>query len=57
MYNESGANADRMDLEALFQENFSKVYSKEKIESLFTGKSCSVDNTCQTSGSVGIGFI
>ncbi len=29
MYNESGANADRMDLEALFQENFSKVYSKE----------------------------
>jgi hypothetical protein len=29
MYNESGAEADRMDLEALFQERFREVYSKE----------------------------
>jgi hypothetical protein len=29
MYNESGAAADRMDLEALFQSKFSEVYSKE----------------------------
>jgi hypothetical protein len=29
MYNESGAAADRMDLEALFQTKFSEVYAKE----------------------------
>jgi hypothetical protein len=29
MYNESGASADRMDLESLFQERFREVYSKE----------------------------
>ena len=29
MYNESGAAADRIDLEALFQEKFREVYSKE----------------------------
>lgn len=29
MYNESGANADRMDLLSLFQSKFSEVYSKE----------------------------
>ncbi len=29
MYNESGANADRMDLEAIFQERFREVYASE----------------------------
>lgn len=29
MYNESGASADRMDLESLFQSKFSEIYSKE----------------------------
>jgi hypothetical protein len=38
MYNESGAAADRMDLEELFQAKFSEVYSKEykKMGSHFT---------------------
>ena len=29
MYNESGANADRMNLEILFQDKFSEIYAKE----------------------------
>ena len=29
MYNESGANADKMDLEAIFQERFREVYASE----------------------------